>query len=84
LLAAGGGGPLCAAFIADILGMNKTVVPRFSSSFCAWSMFFLDIGRDYLRSYLSRADEAEPGTINKHYQDMVQQAMRSSRASVSL
>ncbi len=64
LLAMGGGGPLCGVFVADILGMRKTVVPRFAASFCAWSMFFLDIGRDYLRSYLSRADEAKPEDIN--------------------
>ena len=75
LLAMGGGGPLCGVFIADILGMRKTVIPRFAASFCAWSMFFLDIGRDYLRSYLHRADEANPVDIEHLYQDMVEEAM---------
>ena len=74
LLAMGGGGPLSGVFIADILGMHKTVIPRFAASFCAWSMFFLDIGRDYLRSYLHRVDEAEPDEINRLYQDMIKEA----------
>jgi N-methylhydantoinase A len=80
LLSAGGGGPLCGVFVADILGMKKTVVPRFSSSFCAWSMFFLDIGRDYLHSHLRKTDEAEPDEINKLYHDMTNQAMDDFKA----
>ena len=75
LLAAGGGGPLCGAFIANILGMRRTVVPRFAASFCAWSMFFLDIGRDYLRSYLHRVDASEPHEINRLYGDMIEEAL---------
>ncbi|CAM4277929.1 hydantoinase/oxoprolinase family protein [Acinetobacter pragensis] len=59
LLAIGGGGALCGASIAENLGMDRVIVPRFSASFCAWSMLTLDVGRDYLRSYpidLSKAD----------------------------
>jgi N-methylhydantoinase A len=80
LLAAGGGGPLCGVFVTDILGMSKTVVPRFAASFCAWSMFFLDIGRDYLRSYLCPAEGADPGAINNLFEDMIKQAMTDFQA----
>lgn len=76
LLSTGGGGPLCGVFVADNLGMKKIVVPRFSSSFCAWSMFFLDIGRDYLRSYLTNIDEAEPEIMNKLYESMLAEALK--------
>ena len=76
LLSTGGGGPLCGVFVADILGMKKTIVPRFSSSFCAWSMFFLDIGRDYLRSYLTKADDVQPETMNALYEDMLDEALK--------
>lgn len=76
LFAIGGGGPLCGVFIADILGMKKTVVPRFSASFCAWSMFFLDIGRDFLRSYFCNANEAEPYKMNQLYEDMIEEAIK--------
>ena len=80
LLAMGGGGPLCGSFIADILGMPRTVVPRFAASFCAWSMFFLDIGRDYLRSYLHKATEADLSEINQLFQEMIKEAMLDFRA----
>jgi len=74
LLAIGGGGPLCGAFVAGLLGMGKTIVPKYASSFCAWSMFFLDIGRDYVRSCLCRSDRADLRIINGLYSDMMQEA----------
>jgi N-methylhydantoinase A len=80
LLAIGGGGPLCGAFVAEILGMKKTIVPRYSSSFCAWSMFFLDIGRDYVRSNLCRSDRADLGVINKLFKDMAEEALQDVEA----
>jgi N-methylhydantoinase A len=80
LLSVGGGGPLCGVFVANILSMRKTVIPRFSSSFCAWSMFSLDIGRDYLRSYLHKAHEANPAEMNRLYQDMIDEAVRDFKA----
>ena len=32
-LAIGGGGPLCGAFMADVLAMKEVIVPRFAASF---------------------------------------------------
>jgi len=75
LLACGGGGALCGAFIADLLGTKNVLVPKFAASFCAWSMFYLDIGRDYLRSYLCKLDDANPDDINKLYHVMVEEAL---------
>ncbi len=75
LLAIGGGGPMCGAFVGDLLGMKKTIVPRYSSSFCAWSMFFLDIGRDYVRSHLRRSDLADLDVINALFDDMAAEAL---------
>lgn len=80
LLATGGGGPLCGAFVAELLGMRKTIVPRYASSFCAWSMFFLDIGRDYVRSYLCRSDSADLAAINQLYADMAAEALEDVKA----
>ncbi len=68
LLACGGGGAMCGAFWADQLGIQKVVVPNYSSSFCAWSMFTLDIGRDYVRSYVRLLKSAEPAEISKALQ----------------
>jgi N-methylhydantoinase A len=75
LLAMGGGGPLCGAFLAEILGIRKVIVPKFAASFCAWSMFSLDIGRDYVRSYICTASDADPDVVNQLYEEMVAQAV---------
>jgi len=75
LLAFGGGGPLCGAFIAGLLDMQKVIVPKFAASFSAWSMFSLDIGRDYVRSYISPLSSASPDAMNQLYQEMVAEAL---------
>ncbi len=79
LMAFGGGGPLCGAFIARILGMKKVIVPKFAASFSAWSMFSLDIGRDYVRSYFCPLSEADPAAINQLYQEMMDEALEDLR-----
>ena len=75
LLACGGGGPMCGVFWAEQLGIRKVVVPNYSSSFCAWSMFTLDIGRDYVRSYVRLVKAAKPEEISKLYEDMENEAL---------
>lgn len=75
LLAIGGAGPLFGAFIGDKLGMDRVIVPRFSASFSAWSMFSLDVGRDYLRSYPALFDEADPDRIEEHFASMREEAI---------
>jgi N-methylhydantoinase A len=79
LLAIGGGGPLCGAFMADVLGMKEVIVPRFAASFCAWSMFALDIGRDYVRSFISLQAKANPDAMNRLYEDMAGEALADFR-----
>jgi N-methylhydantoinase A len=75
LLACGGGGAMCGAFWAEQLGIQKVVVPNYSSSFCAWSMFTLDIGRDYVRSYVRLLKSAKPVEISRLYEDMENEAL---------
>jgi N-methylhydantoinase A len=40
----------------------------------------LDIGRDYVRSYLTRADKADVAVINRLYADMADEALRDVEA----
>jgi len=80
LLAIGGGGGLCGAALADLLGIKEAIVPKFSSSFSAWSMFALDVGRDYLRSYISSAQAADTDKINDLYDDMLREARHEFKA----
>lgn len=75
LLVCGGGGALCGAFMVELLDTKNVIVPKFAASFCAWSMFCLDVGRDYLRTYISSFDAADPKTINNLYQEMIDEAL---------
>lgn len=79
LLACGGGGGLCGAYMAELLNTKNLIVPRFAASFCAWSMFSLDIGRDYLRTYISKLDEADPEIINNLYKEIIDEALAEFR-----
>lgn len=80
LLACGGGGPMCGAFWAELLGCRTVIVPNHASSFCAFSMFTLDIGRDYLRSYIRPLEKAEPTEMNLLYEEMWQGGMAELEA----
>jgi len=52
------------------------VVPKFSASFSAWSMFTLDVGRDYLRSYPILLKDASCATINALFDEMLEEARK--------
>ncbi len=80
LLACGGGGALCGAFMGELLNTKNVIIPEFAASFCAWSMFCLDIGRDYLRTYISKLDEPDPKVINTLYHDMIDEALSEFKA----
>jgi N-methylhydantoinase A len=75
LLAIGGAGALAGASVASFLGMKTVIVPKFAASFSAWSMFVLDLGRDYLRPYVSLMHEANADDINRLYSSMFNEAM---------
>jgi N-methylhydantoinase A len=75
LLACGGGGGLCGASMAELLNTKNVMIPQFAASFCAWSMFCLDVGRDYLRTYICNLDGADPKIINRLYQEMIEEAL---------
>jgi N-methylhydantoinase A len=75
LVACGGGGAMCGAFWADILNCKNVIVPNYASSFCAWSMFTLDIGRDYIRSYIRPLSNSRVEEINQLYEDMRREAL---------
>ena len=76
MMSIGGATALCGAFIADLLHVKEMIIPTFAATFSAWSMFSLDIGRDYLRSYICRTSAADHSNINRLYEDMVTEALK--------
>ncbi len=74
IVAGGGAGPMHAPFIAERLGVPNVIVPTIAATYSAFGMFAMDIGRNYARSYIVRADDLDLKLVNQHYIDMQNQA----------
>ena len=75
LVAGGGAGPVHAAFIADILGLPEVIVPSVAATYSAFGMFAMDVGRNYARSYISRAEDIDPKRVQMLYEEMEREAV---------
>lgn len=75
LVAGGGAGPVHATFIADILGLPEVVVPSVAATYSAFGMFAMDVGRNYARSYITRADDIDADRVSKLYEEMEAEAV---------
>ena len=79
MIAGGGGGPIHAGFIADSLGIRKVVIPPVAALYSAFGMFAMDIGQDYARSFVSRANNIDLAALNRVYEEMEAEALASFR-----
>jgi N-methylhydantoinase A len=70
LVAGGGAGPVHAASIADLLHMPRVVIPPIAATYSAFGMFAMDVGRNYGRSYIARANQLDLDRINALYAEM--------------
>jgi N-methylhydantoinase A len=75
IVAGGGAGPMHAPFIAERLGVPNVIVPTIAATYSAFGMFAMDVGRNYARSYIVRADNLELDRVNAHYDDMREEAV---------
>lgn len=75
MVAGGGAGPAHAAFIADILGVPNVIVPSVASTYSAFGMFAMDVGRNYARSYITRAVDLDADRVQALYEDMEREAI---------
>jgi N-methylhydantoinase A len=74
LVAGGGAGPVHGASIAQVLGIPTVLVPSVAALYSAFGMFAMDVGRDYARSFPSRASTLDLKIVNRLYRDMEEQA----------
>ena len=75
LVAGGGAGPAHAAFIADLLGLPQVIVPSVASTYSAFGMFAMDVGRNYARSYITRFADLDADRVQTLYEEMEQEAI---------
>jgi len=74
MICAGGAGAIHAAMIAGELAIERILVPREASIFCAAGMLRTDLTHDHVRSYTARL---EPGSIDRGHLASIIAEMRA-------
>lgn len=80
LVAGGGAGPVHSAFIADLLHMPQVVIPPIAATYSAFGMFAMDVGRNFARSYITRAKDVDADRVNALYTEMEREAVDGFKA----
>lgn len=75
MVVGGGAGPMHGAFIADLAGIERMLVPTFSALFSAFGMFTMDVGRDFARSYFARSSQFDANKVDSLYTEMELEAV---------
>ncbi len=70
MVVAGGAGPNHSCMIAAELEIPLMIIPRESSIFCAAGMLMSDLQHDYVKSYITRLDQAESKQFLKLFAEM--------------
>ena len=74
LAVGGGAGPVHAACVAELLGIPTTIIPKYAALYSAFGMFAMDVGREYSRSHIVRADKLDLERIESLYAELARQA----------
>ena len=64
LVAFGGGGPIHASGLADMLGIRKLIVPPFPGVFSAFGLLFADVEHHFVRTYFKSFIELDLNEAN--------------------
>jgi N-methylhydantoinase A len=74
LIGGGGAGPIHAPFIAEQLGISTVVVPPVAALYSAFGMFTMDLGRDFARSHVGRANSIDLNIVGDIYRQLEREA----------
>ena len=72
LMAFGGGGPIHASGLADMLGVSKIIIPPFPGVFSAFGLLFADVEHHFVRTYFKSFNELDLGAANGILTDLLQ------------
>jgi N-methylhydantoinase A len=81
LVVGGGAGAVHGAHIAEILGIPRVVIPKYSALYSAFGMFAMDVGREYSQTFMARADKLDLAQLDGVYQGLMQKALADLRES---
>jgi len=76
MVVAGGAGPNHSCMIAAELEIPLMIIPRESSIFCAAGMLMSDLKHDYVKSYITNLDQANPQQFNRLFTEMENEGRR--------
>src|SRR5258708_7395661 len=83
LVAYGGAGPLHAVAVAREIGIRKVIIPLAPGLFSAFGMLFSDLRYDFVRTWLSRLEDASFKDMEKVYRALEEQG-RAAIAGTSV
>ncbi|MEA2936937.1 MAG: N-methylhydantoinase [Alphaproteobacteria bacterium] len=81
LVAYGGAGPLHAVAVAREIGIRKVIIPAAPGVFSAFGMLFSDLRYDFVRTWLTRLEEASFERIEKVYRALERQGRQAIAAT---
>lgn len=70
LVAAGGAGPVHVADLARSLNIERVLIPRSSSIFCAIGSIISDLRHDFVRSVVTKTSEADLASLDAAFAEM--------------
>ncbi len=76
MLVAGGAGPNHSCMIAAELEIPLMIIPRESSIFCAAGMLMSDLKHDFVKSYITRLDQADERQLRRLFREMEDEGRR--------
>jgi len=80
LLVGGGAGAVHGANVAELLHIPIVVIPKYAALYSAFGMFAMDIGREYSRTHIMRADKIDLKAIEGIYRQLARQAIADFKA----
>ncbi len=79
LIVGGGAGAVHGAAVAELLRIPLVVIPKYAALYSAFGMFAMDIGREYSRTHIVRADKVDLKAIEALYRELAKEAIADFR-----
>jgi len=81
LVVGGGAGAVHAAAVAELLGIPSVIIPKYAPLYSAFGMFAMDVGREYSRTHIARADKLDLDQVEALYQELTRAAIADFKES---
>jgi N-methylhydantoinase A len=81
LVVGGGAGAVHAANVAELLGIPSVIIPKYAALYSAFGMFAMNVGREYSRTQITRADQLDLQQIEGLYGNLMERAAADFRES---